>query len=259
MAAAVSDIAAMGGSPLVVLLSQVVPPGDEERARDLAAAAGQRAVELGARVAGGNLTTGDRLAVHVTVLGALAPGRRPLTRSGARPGDSLWVSGALGGSALGLELLRAGRESTPEEKRRIETHLNPEPRIALGEQLAARGAARAAMDISDGLALDLRRLAETSGVGARIESARLPLAGTGDQGLQAALGGGEDYELLFASGDASAVRAAAEQAGVPVRRIGAITPPEEGVRLVGPDGVSPLPRRGWDALRRGPRTHRRTG
>ncbi len=248
VAAAVSDIAAMGGAPLAVLLSQVVPPGDEERARRLATAAGERAAELGARVGGGNLTGGERLAVHVVVLGVLAPGRRPLTRAGARPGDTLFVSGVLGGSALGLKLLRDREPPKPAERRLVEMHLDPEPRIALGEELAARGAASAVMDLSDGLALDLHRLAGSSGVGARIETARLPLAGTGDEGLKAALGGGEDYELLIASGDAPAVEAAAARAGVPVRRIGVTTPPERGIRLIGDAGELPLEPRGWDAL-----------
>ncbi len=237
VAAAVSDVAAMGGSPAAILLSQVVPEGDGADAREIAASAGERAAELGARVVGGNLTRGARLAVHVTALGFMAAGIRPLTRSGARPGDGIWVSGSLGGSALGLRALRGGATGG----RFVERHLDPEPRLRLGRELA--GAASAAMDLSDGLALDLGRLAGASGVGAVVEASRIPADGD----LEAALGGGEDYELLFTSADPAVAEAAARRAGQPVARIGRITP-EPGLRLVTADGEEPLEARGWDAL-----------
>ncbi len=266
VAAAVSDIAAMGGAPLAVLFSQVAPAGEQEAARLLFEAAAERAAELGARVAGGNLCGGARLAVHVTVLGALSPRSEPLTRTGARPGDSIHVSGPLGGSALGLRLLREKRSPLgPEEQRLVERHLDPAPRLRLGQELSARRAASAAMDLSDGLALDLSRLAEASGVGAEIEAAHLPLAGEPDAvGLEAALEGGEDYELLFTSSDPEAVEAAAGAARIEVHRIGTVTAREKGVLLSGPEGRRPLAPRGWDALALGPRclplrTRRQTG
>ena len=254
--AAVSDIAAMGGSPLATVVSLVTHPEDEDFAEMVSRGASGRAWELGARVVGGNITTGDRLALHITVAGLLPPGVAPLCRSGARPGDTLFVTGALGAAALGLELLRG----PPEEReslaaaRLFSRHLSPEPRLDAGA--AAVGVATAAIDISDGFALDLHRLAEASGVGALVEADRLPLAQPDDAGFEAALFGGEDYELLLTGPDPG-IPQALKDAFVPVTAIGRITPPEAGVRLRRSGGPpEPLPRRGWDSwkLERSPRT-----
>ena len=256
VAAAVSDVAAMGGRPVATLISLVAPPPREEEAAVIAEAAAHRASELGAPLAGGNITSGERLALHVTVAGAAAPGAPILRRTGALPGDGLFVTGQLGGAALGLCLLRrrAGAEVSPfgpDEERLVARQLDPIPRLAAG--LALAGAARAAMDISDGLALDLHRLAEASRVGALIEEARLPLAGEGAAGLEAALFGGEDYELLVA-GPKERVLAAAAAAAIPVTLVGWVTGVGEGVRLSRSGGLSePLPARGWDSWTAGPR------
>ena len=269
VAAAASDLAAMGGRPLGFLVSLTAPAedrgedGEEDREEDAAAlrvsrAASRRASEIGAPVVGGNLTAGARLALHVTVLGAMAEGSAPLLRSGARPGDGVFVSRPLGGAALGLAFLRRrGEESarrSPDEAAALRKHLDPEPRLALGEALAASGSVSAAMDLSDGLALDLHRLAEASGAGVLLETDRIPVAPSGaaapDRALHAALFGGEDYELLFTGADEAALREAAAEAGEPPPiRIGEVVAPGPGVRIRAAGGEpTPLPRRGWDSL-----------
>ena len=270
VAAAVSDLAAMGGRPVASLVSLVAPGADAGSALEISVAAGERAAELGAPVVGGNLTSGAALGLHVSVVGRIPRGGRALRRSGARAGDGLFVSGALGGAALGLEILRqraapGGREgrgpAAEEEERLVRRHLDPEPRLRLGEAVARSGAATAAMDLSDGLALDLHRLAEAAGVGAVVEAARIPCAAPPSEpfpdsfppfppGLSAALFGGEDYELLLTGPDEAALAAAA----APERlvRIGEITERSSGIRLRNRSGAEiPLPRRGWDALRPG--------
>lgn len=275
VAAAASDLAAMGGRPLAFLVSLTAPAGDPEEdaaALRVSRAASRRASEIGAPVVGGNLTAGARLALHVSVLGAMAPGAAPLLRSGARPGDSVFVSGPLGGAALGLEVLRrealrrealrrrgegaAGRSADDEAA--LRKHLDPEPRLALGEALAASGGASAAMDLSDGLALDLHRLAEASRAGVLLDAERLPVArsrarpgaAAPDRVFDAALFGGEDYELLFTGEDEAALRQAAAKAGEPPPiRIGEVVAPGLGVRIRAAGGEpAPLPRRGWDSL-----------
>ncbi len=258
VAAAVSDVAAMGGRPVATLISLVAPPPGEEVAAAIAEAAAQRASELGAPLAGGNITSGERLGLHVAVAGATPPGAPLLRRTGALPGDGLFVTGELGGAALGLCLLRRRGDAEvspfgPDEERLVARQLDPSPRLAAG--LALAGAARAALDISDGLALDLHRLAEASRVGALIEESRLPLAGEGEAGLAAALFGGEDYELLVA-GPKEQVLATAAAAAIPVTLVGWVTDVGEGVRFCRSNGLTePLPARGWDswaAERRGP-------
>lgn len=280
VAAAASDLAAMGGRPLAFLVSLTAPAGDPEEdaaALRVSRAASRRAAEIGAPVVGGNLTAGARLALHVSVLGAMAPGVAPLLRSGARPGDGVFVSGPLGGAALGLEVLRrevlrrevlrrrgegaAGRSA--EDRAALRKHLDPEPRLALGEALAASGGVSAAMDLSDGLALDLHRLAEASRAGVLLDAERLPVARSRarpgaaapdrvfDAALfDAALFGGEDYELLFTGEDEAALRQAAAKAGEPPPiRIGEVVAPGLGVRIRSAGGEpAPLPRRGWDSL-----------
>ena len=251
VAAAVSDVAAMGGRPVATLISLVASPQDEAAAVEIEAAAAQRALELDAPVVGGNITAGQRLGLHVTVAGATAPGVPVLRRSGALPGDGLFVTGQLGGAALGLEVLRrrAGGDSAPpdpEDARFVARQLDPTPRLDAGAALA--GAAHAGMDISDGLALDLHRLAAASRVGALVETNRLPLAAAGARGLEAALFGGEDYELLVAGPD-HRVLAASGAASVPLVRIGRMTSAAEGIRLRSAAGlIETLQPRGWDSF-----------
>ena len=254
VAAAVSDLAAMGGTPAASLVSLVVPEGGAELALAVSRGAGERAAALSAPIVGGNVTRGARLGLHVSVVGRAPAAAPPLLRSGARPGDVLFVSGPLGASSLGLAALRRravrtrmAPDPSPSEAEWIRAHLDPEPRLALGAALA--GVATAAMDLSDGLALDLHRLSEASGCGAVVHEDQLPTAGSGPSALEAALFGGEDYELLF-TGPRERIETAIAAGGPEwrtVARIGAITPRRIGVCLVSGAGPPmPIPKRGWD-------------
>ena len=170
----VSDIAAMGGTPRHLTLGLGIPPDlpVEELERFVAgfldAAAGYRTVLIG----GDTCRSPGPLFVSVTVEGS-APPAEVVRRSGARPGDDLYVSGTLGDSALALRLLSAGDAPPPELARR---HHDPQARTALGRELAAAGLATAMIDVSDGLCADLGHILAASGVGARVEVGALPLS-----------------------------------------------------------------------------------
>lgn len=190
-----SDLAAMGGRPLWFLLSLQLPEWVfNSWLEQFIQGMFQQIDRLDLpdlRLAGGDLAAASQFSAHVTAVGE-APDGGALLRSGAKPGETIYVSGKLGGGALGLEQLRAGLTDTPA----IERHLRPEPRLALGETLRERGAT-AAMDLSDGLSIDLGRLAEASGVQARIDPGALPVFEGAS--IEQALHGGDDYELLFTS------------------------------------------------------------
>ncbi len=200
-----SDIAAMGGSPRFCLVSLCVPgwAGDKwvEQFFDGIL---RLASSTGTVLAGGDLSHGDRLACDVTVCGAVPRGTA-LRRDGARAGHEIYVSGVLGGSALGLQTSKG---------KAFQRHLRPEPRLALGQFLREKLRASAAMDLSDGLSLDLERLCLASGVEAEITAPpRFPGAS-----LEQALHGGEEYELLFAVPAGTKVPEHFD--GLPLTRIG---------------------------------------
>ena len=218
-----SDIAASGGRPVGSFLSIALPPTLSEewvdsflagyrRMSDLAGAAagaaGAAATPLqvgsaaGVPLLGGDTTSSpDRLCINVTVIGEAACGLSRL-RSAARPGDLVCVTGTLGDSAAGLRQILEGR---PRSNYLIQRHYRPQPRIAEGLVLASCEGVHAMMDISDGVASDLRHILKASGVGARIDVTALPLspalletcAASGWDPVRLALCGGEDYELLF--------------------------------------------------------------
>lgn len=227
LARGLSDIAAMGAEPRFCLLSLALAPWTDGKWIDrfysgLLKLAGM----AGAPLSGGDLGRSGKLTCDIVVCGAVPRGKA-LRRDGARPGDSIYVSGRLGGSALGLAA-GSGAAWT--------RHVRPDPRLALGRFL--RGRATAAMDLSDGLSLDLRRLCLASGVAAEIEAPpRFPGAT-----LEQALHGGEDYELLFTAH--GPVPPSFE--GLPLTRIGAVRRGRAGSVLL--DG-SPLPALGYDHLR----------
>ena len=277
-----SDIAAMGGRPEAFLLTLALPADLHSRFLDrffdgLAAAARQHAVRL---VGGDTSGSPGPLMISITILGRPAlPGRGAvLTRSGARPGDGIWVTGPLGGSATGRLLLDRGwrirlsrdgtfvagarRPGSGTDKRLVTRatealarHLDPVPRLAIGLALARGRLASAAIDLSDGLSTDLFRLAEASGVGARLLAPALPIADSaralapelGADPERLALDGGEDYELLFTVPPSKEPRVRLMEA----LRIGQVTPRRRGLMLAYPDGKeTPLPPRGWDHLAR---------
>jgi len=230
LARGLSDIAAMGGEPRFFLVSLAVagwagPQWVDGFYRGLRRLAGRTRVAL----LGGDLARSKRLACDIVVCGSVPRGQA-LRRDGARAGDAVYVSGRLGGSALGL----AGGPGAARRR-----HLRPEPRLALGRFLRER--ATAAMDLSDGLSLDLWRLCKASKLSAAIAAPPLFPGAT----LEQALHGGEDYELLFTARPQA--RVPAEFEGVPLTRIGVMRRgrPVE-VRL---DGAL-LPVMGYDHFRR---------
>jgi thiamine-monophosphate kinase len=201
-----SDLAAMGAEPVFCTVSLALPPalGSDwlnEFYEGFTATASEYEISL----AGGDLAKSDKIVVDVMCCGNV-PSGLALLRSGARPGDDLYVTGSLGMSSFGLASQRG--EAWLRHKR-------PVPRLAVGIQL--RTLASSAMDLSDGLSLDLRRLCEASKVGAEIDLVPVAESAT----IEQALHGGEDYELLFTA--PSSVHVPAEIAGVPVTKIGCVT------------------------------------
>jgi thiamine-monophosphate kinase len=218
----VSDVAAMGAVPRFVLASGGAP--EAETTLRCMEGVLEACEEFGAYPLGGDTTGAAALTVDVAILGQLA--HAPVLRSGADPGDLLAVTGELGASAAGLLALENG-ETAPE--RLIKKHLRPEPRVTLG-RAAARLGASAMIDLSDGLASDVRHVCEMSDVGCCIDLGLLPVAGdTREYALSAgrdpeilAATGGEDYELLVAAPE-EVVEALAAESEVPVTVVGQTT------------------------------------
>jgi thiamine-monophosphate kinase len=196
-----SDIAAMGGRPLHALVGMAIP-GDLEESWLRKFMAGFRSAAREAKVAlvGGDLSRADQVMISVTVTGEAMS---PVTRSGARPGDWIFVSGTLGDAAQGFRLVEEGGLKAKGRGVRplIRAFLDPVPRLELGALLAQRKLASAMIDISDGLSVDLAHICEESGVGAEIDASRVPISPAlrrfSKDPLARALNGGEDFELLF--------------------------------------------------------------
>lgn len=246
----VSDIAAMGGTPRQVFLGIGVPADFPlSEIEDFLQGVLEAAAGYGATLAGGDTCRSPGpLFISVTAQGSVPP-QQLLTRSGARPGDGIYVSGTLGDSALALRQLQTGRVPIPELARR---HHDPRARVELGRQLAAGQLASAMIDLSDGLLGDLGHILAASGVGASLEPGLLPRSAALSQALPAAeqqelaLTGGEDYELLFTvpAAQQDAVAALAST-GLPLTRIGMIRA-EPGLELVAADGsILPPPTGGF--------------
>jgi thiamine-monophosphate kinase len=249
LAVNLSDLAAMAATPRWALLSLVLPGAmrvaDVEELVDGLAALAKRE---GVSVVGGNLTrTEGALVVDVTAGGEAAP-RKWLTRSGARAGDAIYVSGTLGGAAAGLEMLQSGSgigdpgsgRALPVAGSRfpdagcVARHQRPEPRVRLGVAMGRARAARAAMDLSDGLADAVHQVATASHVGVRVDAASVPIDtgardwwnARGADAVTAAITGGDDYELVFAvpAKGAGRLRSVARQVADPaLTRIGVFT------------------------------------
>lgn len=234
----VSDLAAMGVAPRYGLVSVASPPRTDLDLLGAGLAAASAA--SGCVVVGGDLSECATLVVSVSALGTLGAGASPgpLLRSGARPGDRLFVTGPLGSSAAGLRLLSGGDRSTREDSGPLTSaYRRPVARIREGE-VARLSGATAAIDISDGLAADLRQLATASGVGASLDA--LPIAEGATE--QEALGGGEDYELLLATPDPEGLVGGFVAAGLRTpSAIGWCTPEPAGFTLFG----RPLDPAGW--------------
>ena len=242
----VSDVAAMGGTPRFVLASG----GGRDPETTLGCMEGlfEACEEFGAYPLGGDTTGSPTLVVDVAILGELRG--PPVLRSGARAGDLLAVTGELGASAAGLLALMGGDGSERRVRRLVRKHLRPEPRVSAG-RTAARLGARAMIDLSDGLASDVRHVAERSGVGCRIDLGLLPVADD-TRGYASSLGrdpevlaatGGEDYELLISAPE-GAVEALAAESDVPVTVVGEVVDEGGVVFLRGGQPVEDLS--GWD-------------
>ena len=246
----VSDIAAMAASPRAAVCALVLPPEvDAAWVMELFGGMREACDEYALWLVGGDLSRGRDASITVTVTGEVAPGRA-LLRSGARPGDRVVVTGELGGSAAGLRLSAAPTIPNALQVALVRRHLRPAARVGEGGVLAANGAT-AMMDVSDGLAIDLSRMARASGVGAKVVLGDVPVAAGAT--LDDAVGGGEDYELLAALPDDAAVEAAQtelkESFGVPLTEIGRIVD-GEGITAIHPDGVErSLEPVGWDHFR----------
>lgn len=232
LAVNLSDLAAMAATPRWALLSLVLPDSLEvEAVEELVDGVAALATRHGVSVVGGNITrTAGPLVVDVTAGGEAAP-RRWLTRSGARAGDEIYVSGTIGAAAAGLEMLMAGRAADSDCAKR---HRRPEPRVRLGVAMGRARAARAAMDLSDGLADAVHQVATASGVGVRIDAAALPIdaqarewwQARGVDAVRAAVAGSDDYELVFAvpaKGAGKLRRIAKHVANPALTRIGVFT------------------------------------
>jgi len=245
-----SDIAAMGGIPRYALVSLALP--DDSQVEDVAALYKgmlKRAKEYGVTVVGGDISRAPVVAISITVLGS-SPTNYILTRSSAKVGDIIAVTGHLGASAAGMELLKSQRRLDPEAENRLkDAFLHPTPRIAEGLLLVEQGV-KTAIDISDGLVADLGQICKASNVGARLEVERVPIEPAvqttfSQRALELALSGGEDYELLFTA-SAEIVEKVEKAASLPVTAIGEIVT-GEGVTLVDREGNPfELKKAGWE-------------
>ena len=246
LARGLSDIAAMGGAPLAAFLSLALPrtlpqPWADQFLKGLL----KLADACGVSLAGGDTaqSPGGVLA-DIVVVGSVPKGKA-IRRSGTRPGDRIYVTGALGGAAATLKLLFSGRKLRPADYPR---HFHPTLRIEVGRFLLEEGLASAMIDLSDGLSTDLAHICEESGVGAEVQTSAIPCAIIGkparEVDLRFALHGGEDYELLFTIPRGK--RVPNRIAGVPITQIGHITRGKQ-VFLVNREGVgSELRAQGWE-------------
>lgn len=244
LARGLSDIAAMAGEPLACFLSLGLPKDMPQKwVYGFLLGFTSLARRFRVPLAGGD--TGESrsgIVADVMVMGS-APNGASVRRSGAQPGDLIYVTGGLGGSASMLERLRHRKANASKEN----PHFYPEPRIAVARRLRELKIPTSMIDLSDGLSTDLSHLCEESGVGAEIEAAEIPVARGATLGH--ALHGGEDYELLFTASEKK--RVASSVAGVAVRRIGRVTRDrKQMVWLVTPDGERmPVPVGGWEHFR----------
>ncbi len=242
LAISLSDIAAMGGVPKYALVSLGLP-GDTEvdDVADLYRGIIELGQKFGVVIIGGNISDATIVFINTTVLGNAIEQDKILTRSAARAGDRIAVTGNLGAAAAGMEMLKQQMSFEPEAATSLrQAFLQPCPRIAEGQLLAEQGV-KAAIDISDGLIADLSHLCRASQVGARIDIDRLPINPAvknsfGDRSLEMALSGGEDYELLFTA-STGVIDIVKTRASHPVTVIGEVVADKAGrVTLVDREG-----------------------
>jgi len=256
LARALSDVAAMGGVPRCFLLSLALPESHTGRWLDAFLGGLRRASrKFACTLAGGDTTRRREILISVTAVGEILCTRAVL-RSGARTGDIIYVTGRLGEAELGLRILMRSKTQPRSSNSFLSKHLYPEPRLAVGQWLAEKRLATSMMDLSDGLSTDLPRLCAASGVGARVDSALLPVArlskagrGPGVDSLQLALHGGDDYELLFTVRPDKVNILPKTLHGVPLTAIGRVTEQRELVLLKQKGRERQLHPGGWDPFR----------
>jgi thiamine-monophosphate kinase len=253
---AASDLIAMGASPRYFLMTLALPAPRIGTWLDAFLAGMARAARyLGMRLIGGDTTKSRSVSISITVLGEVSRGHA-LNRSGARPGDLIYVSGKLGRAQLGLELVRSDLARRGRLQGLLRQHLYPRIPVQLGEWLARNQIATAMMDISDGLSTDLARLCAASRVGARIEAQRVPCVAIPANlfrattkpkfsALQLALHGGDDYSLVFTVPPQRTKRLQRAPDSSSITCIGQITSGRK-ILLIGDDGSKALEARGWD-------------
>lgn len=249
-----SDVAAMGGSPRFALVSLALArDATRQWVHDLYKGIFAVARKFRVAVVGGDTSVvEEKTLLDVTIVGEVEIGKA-LRRTGARPGDQIFVSGRLGLSALGLQVLqgKAGK-AEKDSACAVRAHLHPSPQCALGRYLCRGRLATSMMDLSDGLSTDLGRLCEASGVGARLDSALIPRPRISElvTALELALHGGEDYQLLFTVPRESAGRVPHKFGTLSLTRIGEIEK-QAGERIMDANGKVRLLRpHGWDHFRR---------
>ncbi|MGQ0794238.1 MAG: thiamine-phosphate kinase [Deltaproteobacteria bacterium] len=255
VAAAVSDIAAMGGDARFILSSLGLPRDLESGFFEALAEGLQIAEEeFGVSLVGGNLSSADKLFLDISVLGEVEPDI-VVKRDGASVGDSIFITGTLGDSALGLELLKGGIHEGAADEFLIARHRSPLPRLGVGRALALAKIPSAMIDVSDGFTLDLERITIHQGLGAQVYLEKIPLSEAykdrahriSADFFAPALSGGEDYELLFTAAQAARGEIAkiSGTLRVQITEIGRVTG-EARIRIVDSRGVEPAPtRRGF--------------
>jgi thiamine-monophosphate kinase len=241
LAVNLSDMAAMGAAPRWATLAIALPAADEAWLDQFAGGFFALAERFGVELIGGDTTRGP-LCICVTILGEV-PAGLALFRAGAGPGDDIWVSGELGGAAIGLT-----RPDIAAAAKRLH---EPEPRVDLGEHL--RGLASSAIDVSDGFAQDLGHVLERSAVGAVVHYENLPKFPVDDLALQkkCVLAGGDDYELVFTApqGVRGAIAALSSELKVPLARVGSIQVGEPRLTILDAQGKPMAIERGFDHFR----------
>lgn len=257
LAVNLSDLAAMGARPLGYLLSICWPEAPEtEWVEGFVDGLKKSQTEFGLVLLGGDTTAGgDRLVINVTALGEVRAGHG-LRRSGAQPGDRVYVSGTIGDAALGLRVLGGATGSLTQEGRDhlVNRYARPAPRVALGLKLLEGRLASACIDVSDGLLADARHIADASHVEILLKRSEIPLSSAAksliceDEALwDRALAGGDDYELLFTvpAEREPRVAAIAAELGLPITAIGAVRDGQGASVLDEAGQVVPLSDSGW--------------
>ena len=252
LARGLSDIAAMGGEPVAAFLSLALPRGlPSDWTTNFLRGLLRLAKKFHVTLAGGDTAQSPAgILADILVLGSV-PQRKAILRSGARPGDKIYVSGELGGSAAAIWQLTK-KPKAKLNPRDYQRHFLPEPRIELGRILRERALASAMIDTSDGLSTDLAHICEESGVGAELQAERIPRASVGNPArevdLELALHGGEDYELLFTVPRNR--RVPSQLAGSSITQIGEILPGKK-IYLQTSTSRRQLHPQGWEHFRQG--------